>query len=91
LVAAGGCSPEGIDFRRWLRSLRPRSLLLRWCALALIGGGVSSVWWVLMQAHASVHEPLLYRHLSVCFVLWTIFLAVQLAAPIERWQFKLKN
>ena len=81
----------GIDIRRRLRDLHPLGLLHRWCALGLIGVGISSVWWVVMQNHARVHTHLLYRHLNVCFVLWAIFLAVQLAAPIERWQFKLKN
>jgi hypothetical protein len=81
----------GIDVRRWLRGLSPRGLLLRWCALGLIGGGISSIWWAVMQNHARVHQHLLYRHLDFCFVLWAIFLAVQLTEPIERWQFELKN
>jgi len=46
---------------------------------------VSSLWWVLMPSHASAHLHLHYRHLNVCFALWAIFLAVQVAAPVERW------
>jgi hypothetical protein len=88
LVAVVLC---GIDVRRRLRGLSPLGLLRRWCALGLIGVGVSCVWWVVMQGHARAHEHLLYRHLNVCFVLWAIFLAVQLAEPIERWQFRRKN
>jgi hypothetical protein len=75
-----------VDVRRRLRGLRPLYLLPRWCALGLIGIGVSCVWWLIMQNHAIVHRHLLYRHLAVCFVLWSIFLAVQIAAPIERWR-----
>jgi hypothetical protein len=75
-----------VDVGRRLRGQPPLELLLRWCALGLIGVGVSCVWWVVMQNHAIVHRHLLYRHLTVCFVLWAIFLAVLIAAPIERWR-----
>lgn len=81
LVAVALCL---IDIRRRSRSLPPLDLLRRWCALGLIGVGVSCVWWLVMQNHAMVHVHLLYRHLDVCFVLWAIFLSVQLAAPIRR-------
>jgi hypothetical protein len=74
-----------VDVGRRLRTRRTPDLLPRWCAIGLIGIGSSSVWWLVMQNHARVHEHLLYRHLIVCFVLWVIFLAVQIAAPIERW------
>jgi hypothetical protein len=74
-----------VDVRQWLRGLRPLRLLRRWYAIGLIGLGVSCVWWLVMQNHSIVHVHLLYRQMTVCFVLWVIFLAVQLEAPIERW------
>jgi hypothetical protein len=52
----------GIDIRRRLRNLHP---------LGLIGVGVSCGWSMVMANHARIHGYLLYRHLSVCFVLGT--------------------
>jgi hypothetical protein len=75
----------GVDFGRVRRGLQPLALLRRWTAVGLIGVGVSCVWWVLMQKHTSEHPHLFYRHLMVCFVLWAIFLAVQIASLIEHW------
>jgi hypothetical protein len=74
-----------IDRRRRRLGLPEANLLRRWCAIGLIGLGVSCVWYVVMLNHSLVHMHLLYRHLSFCFVLWGIFLAVQAAAPIDRW------
>ena len=70
--------------RRWL-ALPEANLLLRWCAIGLIGLSASCVWYVVMLSHSYVHKHLLYRHLIFCFILWAIFLSVQAAAPIDRW------
>ena len=76
----------GVDMRRRDSGLPPLGLLRRWSVLGLIGVGMSCVWWMVMQNHATVHVHLLYRHLSVCFLLWATFLAVQAAEPIAQWQ-----
>lgn len=76
----------GVDAWRWARGRRPAWLLARWCGVGVIGLALSSGWWVLMQNHAAKHEHLLYRHLGLCFLLWALFLAVQAAGPVERWQ-----
>ncbi len=73
-----------VDIWRRMHYLRPQLLLLRWFAIGLIGIGVSSCWWVVMQAQTLQHVHLFYRHLSVCFLLWAIFLAVQVAPVIDR-------
>ena len=73
------------DHQRQRLGRSPIFLFWRWARVGLAGITVSSLWWVLMPGHASVHLHLHYRHLNVCFALWAIFLAVQAAAPVERW------
>ena len=63
----------------------PRRLTRRWALVGILGVLVSSLWWVAMPSHALGHTYLHYRHLNLCFALWTVFLAVQLAEPLRRW------
>ena len=74
-----------VDHQRQRLCRSPISLFWRWARVGLAGIVVSSLWWVVMPSHASAHVHLHYRHLNVCFALWAIFLAVQVAAPVERW------
>jgi hypothetical protein len=85
LAAALWC----IDNRRKQNGLPHLGLLMRWCKLGIIGIAISSAWWLTMQNHATVHIHLLYRHLSICFILWALFLAVQCADFVESWQVRL--
>ena len=73
------------DHQRKRAGLPPTFLFRRWTFVGLAGLVVPSLWWVLMPSHSSAHLHLHYRHLNVCFALWAIFLAVQVAAPVERW------
>lgn len=74
---------------RRIRRLGQREFLRDWYILGVIGIASSCVWWVVMQGHSLQHPHLLYRHLNVCFLLWTMFLAVRMAAPVEHLLAKL--
>ena len=75
---------------RRVRCLGQREFLRDWYIIGVIGIASSCVWWVVMQGHSLVHVHLLYRHLNVCFLLWTMFLAVRIAVPVERHLAKLR-
>ena len=73
-----------VEVQRRINGLRPLHLLPRWLGVGVIGVGTCSVWWVIMQKQTSEHIHLFYRHLSVCFVLWVLFVAVQMTPWIDR-------
>ena len=74
-----------VGIARIRRGLSAFDLLGRWALMGLIGIVGSCAWYVVMAAHTHHHVHLHYRHLILCFELWTIFLAVLAAGPIGRW------
>jgi hypothetical protein len=75
----------GVERFRKRRGLPSHGSLVQWCKVGVIGIAISSAWWLAMQNHATVHIHLLYRHLSVCFILWALFVAARAAHFVESW------
>ncbi len=64
------CNPE-----RNIAALR-----LHWHAVCLTGMAVTSLWFVVMVDHGSIHRHFLYRHLFLLFFLMILFTASRIRA-----------